>query len=116
MRLIAGQYVLIDGMTSLESAGHILEAESAFVEQDDEVIDEVGSFVDDLLLRVSYGGKRELHTFLADLLGDAFAAGGGKPGRITLVATFLQALPDNRFELGDKSDVRGDHVRFLRFS
>ena len=97
-------------MTGLKTTRDVLEAQAAIGEQDDQVVDQVGGFVDRFLLTACRRGQCQLDTFFANFLRDAFRPGCSESSGVTLVSTALEPVVDDGLESGDKGDIRFAHV------
>jgi len=96
-------------VSGLQALGDVLETQTFIGEQHDEVVDEVGGFIEYFLLTASYCREGQFHAFFTDLLCDSLVAGGRKPDRVALVASLRQPVLDNTFEFGNEINVRFAH-------
>jgi len=100
-------------VTGFQASCDVLKAEAAIGQQNDQVIDQVGGFIDGFLLRSGCSRQCQFNPFLTDFLRDTFRSGSSQPCRVTLLTTGGEALHNNSFEFGDECDVRLVHCLSL---
>ena len=99
-------------MACLELCGYALQAQAAALQEQEEVIDQVGGLRDELVVRLRHRGERNFEAFLADLLRDAFRARGIQPRRVASLRALGDALRDDGFESAEKGQAgRRRHCR-----
>ncbi len=93
-------------MALIKPLYHILQTQSLVLQQDRQVVEQIGGFVDKFLPILGHGGQRHFDTLFTHLLGDALGAlgieaGGVAGGRIRALACCQDLL-----ELGQEAKGR----------
>ena len=92
-------------MAGLESVCNFGKAYALVGEQYEHVVQKVGGFINGLVPIPRLGRECQFDAFLADFLRDSFGAPRNERGRVAFLIRALGALPDYRFEFGNKCDV-----------
>ena len=91
-------------VTRLELPDYLGQRHAARAQQHQHVEQQVGRFLDDLVVALGRAGERELDAFLADLLRDARDALFEQARGVAGFGLFGGALRDDGFELREERD------------
>lgn len=97
-------------MPLAQPADHRAQIQLLVLQQHQQVIDQIRSFVDQLFAIVDRGGQRGFHAFLPDLLRDALGAAGVQAGGVRAVRAGVLALRQQLLQLIEERPVAGGRV------
>ena len=103
MRLLDATGLVPVGIMALgQFIGQGLNAHAFGTQQDDEMVDEVGTFIDQLLFCASDSFYHGLNVFLTNLLCNFVDAFAEEAGSVTVLRQFLSALVDEVLQFAEK--------------
>lgn len=94
-------------VTRLKFASHILDAVALVGEQDDEVIEDICTLVDEVLIVASGGTNDAFDGFLAQFLGNFVGAFFKEAGGVATLRHLLMSFVDEVLEFFEEHDVVG---------
>ncbi len=94
-------------MSGSEFAGDILDTVALVREEDDEVVEDVGALVDEVLVIARYGTDDALYGFLTEFFGDLVGAFTEETCGVAAVGHLSMALVDEILKLLEEHDIIG---------